>query len=75
MTDLVIVSMHVKGFPQADLFLGCADMSASEFESVGPSPDDFFTMVRGTSLEGAFIAASKRWPQAKVVYATQDDDE
>lgn len=73
--DLVIVSMHEKGFPQADYYQGCGDMDAIEFRCLGKSPDGFFTMKRGDTLEAAFDKARKEWPAALIVPGETDDDE
>ncbi len=75
MTDLVIISMHEKGFPQADIYLGAAEMDPSEFRRCVMPPDGFFTMKRGDTLEAAFAKAQAEYPTAKVVYAAEDDDE
>jgi hypothetical protein len=75
--DLAIVSMHERGFPQADLHLGCGTMSASEFNALGRAPDSFFTMKQGDTLEQAADKARRDWPQALVVPAldeTEDED-
>lgn len=69
MADLAIVSRHKKGFPQADFYQGCGNMEMEEFEELGASPDDFFTMKRDDSLAMAASIASIRWPGAKVVIA------
>ena len=73
--DLVIVSMHERGFPQADFYQGMAKYDASEFERIGASPDSFFTMKTGDTLEQAFIKARKEWPNALIVPAATEDDE
>lgn len=57
--DLVIVSMHERGFPQADLYLGMAKYSATEFLAISPSADSFFTMKTGDTLEMAIEKARK----------------
>lgn len=77
MRDLVIVSMHEKGFPQADFYADAGDISADEFNMLGISPDSFFTMKRGETLEAAFAKARKKWPGANVMAAEpeEDDDE
>ena len=67
--------MHERGFPQADYYSGCADMDPGEFNCIAPSPDTFFTMKRGNTLEAAFAKAQAEWPKAKVVYASESDDE
>lgn len=73
--DLVIVSMHVKGFPQADFYAEHGEMTSIEHEAIGASPDDFFTMVRGATIEDAENAARKRWPGALIVQAAEDDED
>lgn len=73
--DLAIVSMHEKGFPQGDLYEGCGEMGSMEFEALGKSPDDFFTMVRGSTIEDARAYAQRRWLTARVVDAAEDNDE
>lgn len=73
--DLVIVSMHEKGFPQADLYKGLGEISASEFEALGPVADDFFTMKRGDTLLDATAKAMAKWPGANVVEAYREEDD
>lgn len=75
MVDLVILSMHVKGFPQADFYAGHGEMESSEHEAIGASPDDFITLVRGATLDDAWNAAEKRWPSARIVNAIDDGEE
>lgn len=58
----------------ADLYIGYGETNPMEFEAISPSPDSFFTMKRGETLESAFAKARHEWPQAKVVYAEEDDD-
>lgn len=69
MSDLAIVSRHEKGFPQADFYKDCGDMEAEEFELLGATPDDFFTMKREDSLAMASAIASVRWPGVKIKIA------
>lgn len=75
MTDLVIVSMHEKGFPQADFYAEAADMPTWEFEATGMAPDDFFTLGRGNTIDEAIDQARVRWPDAKIVQAAEDEEE
>lgn len=71
--DLVIVSMHDKGFPQADFYAGCGDMPADEFNACGMSPDDFFTLARGETLATAIERARREWPTARIVESDEDE--
>jgi hypothetical protein len=73
MTDLVIVSMHEKGFPQADMYHDAAEIPAWEFEALGMAPDDFFTMSRGDTPHDAVAKAKERWPEAFVVAVYPED--
>lgn len=73
--DLVVVSMHERGFPQGDLYCGCGDMGPSEFEALGTVPDSFFTLARGRTIEDAVAHARGRWPEALVVVADDDPAE
>lgn len=75
MVDLVIVSMNAKGFPQADCYIDCGDMDANEFSCLGLSPDSFFTMRRGDTLDAAFAKARQEWPDAKIVPAEDEEDD
>lgn len=75
MSDLAIVSMHEKGFPMVDLYVGYGETDPMEFEAISPSPDSYFTMKRGNTLEAAFAKAQHEWPDAKAVYAAEDDDD
>lgn len=75
MSDLIIVSMHEKGFPQADIYFGLGDTDPCEFAFMGLAPDGFFTMSVGDTLEAAFAKASAKYPNAKVVCAEDDEDD
>ena len=75
MADLVVVSMHEKGFPQADMYRGAAEIPADEFETIGMAPDDFFTMSKADSPHDAVIKAKERWPGAFVVTVLDDPDD
>ena len=68
--DIAIVSMHEKGFPNADLYIGvnCDD------DLEGVVPDGFFTMKRGDTLEMAGIRASEKWPGVRVM-VVEDESE
>lgn len=66
MTDLVIISKHPKGFWQADLYKDAWEIPANEFEQIGPSPDDFFTLKYGESRIAAVYRARAKWPWAKI---------
>ena len=70
--DLVIVSMHEKGFPQADLY--CKPPDGHFFGELS-APDDFFTMKNGDTLEMASISASVKWPGASISFAEEEPDE
>ena len=74
MADLVVVSMHEKGFPQADYYLDCGDLSADDFEELGAAPDSYFTMRRGDSIEQALAKATAKWPNAKIVIAADETE-
>lgn len=69
--DLVIVSMHEKGFPCADLYIG----ANWDDDLEGVSPDGFFTMKRGDTLDAAYKKAHEKWPGARVMIAADDDSE
>jgi hypothetical protein len=73
--DLVLLSMHEKGFWQADLYLNGCDIPAGEWEAIGPSPDEFMTMKKGTTLLDAMHRAGAKWPQARIDLAAEADDE
>lgn len=75
MTDLVIVSMHEKGFPQGDLYIDCGDMPIEEFNELGAVPDGWFSLNKGMTLEDARAEATKRYPGAKIVDAEDEDDD
>lgn len=73
--DLAIVSMHEKGFPMGDLYLGQGRVDATVFNNMGLSPDSWFSLKRGDTLEMAADHARAIWPNALVVPARVDDDE
>jgi hypothetical protein len=72
--DLAIISLHEKGFWQADLYLGAGSMTSSEFEAISPSPDDFITMARGEPAEACIATAKEQWPDAVVVEANSEEE-
>lgn len=74
MNDLVVISLHAKGFWQADFFFDAADLTSSEMEAMGLAPDGFFTMKRGDSRHLAEKKAREEWPDAKVVFVEEDGD-
>lgn len=63
--DLAIVSMHEKGFPTADLYIG----ANWDDDLEGVAPDSFFTMKRGDTIEAACAKAKEKWPNARVMVA------
>ena len=71
--SLVIVSMHEKGFPSADLYVE----TNWDDDLEGVAPDGFFTMKRGDSLDAAVAKAKDKWPGARVMIAeeSENDDE
>lgn len=73
--DLVIVSMHEKGFSQADFYRGAGDMDMSEFNDIGAVPDDYITLSRGDAIEAAMARAETMWPWAKIVRADDEDED
>lgn len=70
--DLVVISMHEKGFPTADLYIDC--LPEEEVEE-GTVPDGFFTLKRGDSIEQACAHARSRWPGATVMIAEEPSDD
>lgn len=75
MSDLVVVSMHERGFPQGDYYIGMGEMPATEFEAISPSPDGFFTMSVGDTIEQAKAFAAEQWPEAVIVEAADEDED
>jgi len=73
--DLVIISMHEKGFPSADLYIGQGGGLALDDLDEGEPPDGFFTMKRGDTLEMASIKAAEKWPGATIMFAQDEPDE
>lgn len=67
MSDLVVISLHEKGFWQADMFRDASDLAPSEMEAIGLAPDSFFTLKRGASRHLAERRAREVWPDAKIV--------
>lgn len=72
MPDMIVVSMHEKGFPCADLYR-CVD-GWDENDWDGAVPDAFFTMKRGDTLEQAAARAKMKWPGADVQICHEADD-
>jgi hypothetical protein len=75
MKDLVIVSMHEKGFPQADYYQGFGDMPMDEFNSLGCAPDAFFTMSKCQPIEAAKAKAAAQWPNSVIVEGADEEEE
>lgn len=75
MADFVIISMHEKGFPSADLYQGHSDTPPDEFERIAPSPDSFFTMKRGDTLMDAYEKALEKWPSAIIMIADEPEED
>jgi hypothetical protein len=73
MKDLVIVSLHPKGFPQADFYEGHGETPADEFNSMGCAPDGFFTLSSSQTLDDAKAEARRQWPAALIVEAEEED--
>ena len=75
MADMIVVSMHEKGFPCADLYRDVGGWNEDDWE--GACPDAFFTMKRGDTLEQAAARAKMKWPGADVYIADvhETDDE
>jgi hypothetical protein len=76
MSDLVIISKHEKGFWQADFYRDGGEIPSADWDQIGPSPDDFFTMRRGQTALDAMHRAQKRWPDALInlaVHSTTED--
>jgi hypothetical protein len=63
--DTALVTLHEKGFWQADLFCGAVDWDDRDWED-GTPPDDFFTLKVGQSMEDAFARAREKWPGVQV---------
>lgn len=73
--DLIVVSMHEKGFPQADIYDGCGDMDITWFNCAGMTPDGFFTMEVGQSIADAMEKAKTGHPGAVVVLGNNGEDD
>lgn len=76
MVDVVVVSMHEKGFWQADLYKGAAEWDRSDWLN-GNAPDGFFTMPSGpdTNLSDVKAKAAATWPGADIREAAEDDED
>jgi hypothetical protein len=66
MSDLVIISKHEKGFWQADFYKGGGEIPSADWDEIGPSPDDFFTLKLGQSALDAVRRAKEKWPGALI---------
>lgn len=74
MSDLVVISMHGKGFPSADLYRDEGD-GLPNFLEDDRTPDGFFTLKRGDTLQAAFMKAKQKWPDAVIVFAPDEEDD
>jgi hypothetical protein len=77
MADLAIVSLHEKGFWQADLYHDASHLRGDEMEQMGLVPDAFHTSKRDAGVEEALSWVKENWPQSevKVVEEVEDDEE
>lgn len=73
--DLVVVSLHERGFWQADLYVDCAQYSGHDMELMGLAPDGFATFSMGGSREDAIERARTEWPDAELRVAEDDEDD
>jgi hypothetical protein len=71
MSDIVIISLHERGFWCADFWQGYGDVPADEFEQIAPSPDGYLS--RPTMAE-AESDARMTWPEARIEFAQEDED-
>ena len=77
MPDLAIVSMHEKGFWQADLYLDAGHLRGDEMEQMGLAPDGFRTFNIGGTSRDAVEWVVNNWKSAEIRIARDDepDDE
>lgn len=72
--DLVVVSLHEKGFWMADLYIGMnAPPDPRDWNDA--APDDFITMSVGGQPEQCVVRARVKWPGARIEFGVADDDE
>jgi hypothetical protein len=73
--DVAIVSLHEKGFWQADLFCGAAEWDHWDWMD-GTPPDAHFTLKVGQTREDAFARAREKWPGARAEdgYVADEDE-
>lgn len=69
MLDYVIVSMHEKGFWQADVYL-----SRERAPEDGDCPDGFTTFSKGASLDTVMEWTSNHYPVSSVHVLDDDED-
>ena len=62
--DLLIVSMHEKGFPQADFYPNGQHFMDTDWDAA--IPDAFLTGEIGESLAEFTARVGDRWPSAKI---------
>ena len=77
MPDLAIVSLHEKGFWQADLYRDASDLRGDEIEQMGLAPDGFRTFKIGGTSRDAVEWVVNNWKSAEICIARDDepDDE
>jgi hypothetical protein len=66
MGDVVVVSLHDKGFWQADFYRGASEWDNFDWTN-GNAPDGFFTLKRDQTMEDAFAKAREKWPGAVIL--------
>jgi hypothetical protein len=79
MPNLAIISLHEKGFWQADLYLDASHLRGDEMEQMGLAPDGFRTFKRDGTEREAVEWVVNNWKDTEIRIATfanpDDDDE
>lgn len=73
MRDVVVISLHEKGFWQADLYRDASELENEQWD--GLSPDAYLTRKRGGDMQDAIAKASSFWPGAEIRIAQDEDDD
>lgn len=71
--DVAVISLHEKGFWQADLYRDASELTNDEWEGV--APDAFLTRKKGSDMQDAIDHACRFWPAAEIRIARDDEED
>ncbi|MBF0247037.1 MAG: hypothetical protein HQL36_03035 [Alphaproteobacteria bacterium] len=72
--NTLIISMHPKGFPNADYYIDGEHFTDFDWQN-GVVPDGYMTGKKGESLTDFEVQAIENFPDANVYFVSAPDDE